>query len=111
MTAVPQRTALSHAFGALAAALVGTAHYFEEISLAHLDKFTMGVLAIEVLLGCSHVHRQPRGVRQTAGADPQHDQGPAATRMLINFALLGAALLMCVWLVFYPGPLRSCSCC
>ncbi len=28
MTAVPQRTALSHAFGALAAALVGTAHYF-----------------------------------------------------------------------------------
>ncbi len=26
MTAVPQRTALSHAFGALAAALVGTAH-------------------------------------------------------------------------------------
>jgi NAD(P) transhydrogenase subunit beta len=28
MTAVPQRTALSHAFGALAAALVGTAEYF-----------------------------------------------------------------------------------
>ena len=28
MTAVPQRTALSHAFGALAAALVGTAHYY-----------------------------------------------------------------------------------
>jgi NAD(P) transhydrogenase subunit beta len=27
MTAVPQRTALSHAFGALAAALVGTAEY------------------------------------------------------------------------------------
>src|SRR6476646_10951069 len=28
MTAVPQRTALSHAFGALAAALIGTAHYY-----------------------------------------------------------------------------------
>ena len=28
MTAVPQRTALSHAFGALAAALVGTAEYY-----------------------------------------------------------------------------------
>jgi NAD/NADP transhydrogenase beta subunit len=42
MTAVPQRTALSHAFGALAAALVGTAHYFEEPSI---DRFTMGILA------------------------------------------------------------------
>jgi NAD(P) transhydrogenase subunit beta len=29
MTAVPQRTALSHAFGALAAALVGIAHYYD----------------------------------------------------------------------------------
>ena len=28
MTAVPQRTALSHAFGALAAALVGTAEFY-----------------------------------------------------------------------------------
>ena len=28
MTAMPQRTALSHAFGALAAALVGTAEYY-----------------------------------------------------------------------------------
>ncbi len=48
MTAVPQRTALSHAFGALAAALVGTAHYYEAASIDH---FTMGVLALEVLLG------------------------------------------------------------
>ena len=29
MTAVPQRTALSHAFGALAAALIGTAEYYQ----------------------------------------------------------------------------------
>ena len=27
MTAIPQRTAISHAFGALAATLVGIAHY------------------------------------------------------------------------------------
>src|SRR6185503_7674468 len=30
MTAVPQRTAMSHACGALAAALVGTAEYYQE---------------------------------------------------------------------------------
>src|SRR5437870_7095167 len=30
MTAVPQRTALSHAFGALASALIGTAEFYRE---------------------------------------------------------------------------------
>jgi NAD(P) transhydrogenase subunit beta len=49
MTAVPQRTALSHAFGALAAALVGTAEYY--LRTPRLDRFTMGALSLEVLLG------------------------------------------------------------
>jgi NAD(P) transhydrogenase subunit beta len=49
MTAVPQRTALSHAFGALAAALVGTAEYY--LRAPGIDRFTMGALAFEVLLG------------------------------------------------------------
>ncbi|MDD5563336.1 MAG: NAD(P)(+) transhydrogenase (Re/Si-specific) subunit beta [Thermoanaerobaculaceae bacterium] len=49
MTAVPQRTALSHAFGALAAALVGTAEFY--LRTPKLDVFTMSALALEVLLG------------------------------------------------------------
>ena len=49
MTAVPQRTALSHAFGALAAALVGTAEFY--LRAPRIDRFTMGALALEVLLG------------------------------------------------------------
>ncbi len=49
MTAVPQRTALSHAFGALAAALVGTAEFY--LRTPKLDVFTMVALALEVLLG------------------------------------------------------------
>ena len=49
MTAVPQRTALSHAFGALAAALVGTAEFY--LRTPHLSRFTMGALCLEVLLG------------------------------------------------------------
>ncbi len=49
MTAVPQRTALSHAFGALAAALVGTAEF--TLRAPRIDRFTMGALALEVLLG------------------------------------------------------------
>ena len=47
MTAVPQRTALSHAFGALAAALVGTAEYFKTTP----HGFTMVALVFEMLLG------------------------------------------------------------
>jgi NAD(P) transhydrogenase subunit beta len=52
MTAVPQLTALSHAFGSLAAALVGTAEYYRYAS-AGTDPgmFTLSALAIEILLG------------------------------------------------------------
>jgi NAD(P) transhydrogenase subunit beta len=49
MTAVPQRTALSHAFGAAAAALVGTAHYYLHRDV--MGPLEMGILAFEVLLG------------------------------------------------------------
>src|SRR5947199_9917940 len=49
MTAMPQRIALSHAFGALAAALVGTAEFYLESP--HIAGFKMSVLGAEVLLG------------------------------------------------------------
>ncbi|WP_455387903.1 NAD(P)(+) transhydrogenase (Re/Si-specific) subunit beta [Petrachloros mirabilis] len=47
MTAVPQRTAISHAFGALASALIGTAEYYRQMP----HGFTMGALVVETLLG------------------------------------------------------------
>jgi NAD(P) transhydrogenase subunit beta len=49
MTAMPQRTALSHAFGALAAALVGIAEY--TIHGASMGRFILGALGFEVMLG------------------------------------------------------------
>ncbi len=49
MTAVPQRTALSHAFGALAAGVVGTAEYY--LRKPDLDATTMIALGLEVVLG------------------------------------------------------------
>ena len=53
MTAVSQRTAMSHACGALAAALVGTAEYYQRQPHAatELVGFTMVALVIETLLG------------------------------------------------------------
>ena len=52
LTAVPQRTALSHAFGGLAAGLVGTAKYLTAGSgTGELTTFRMGAIAVEVILG------------------------------------------------------------
>ncbi|HKF19977.1 MAG TPA: NAD(P)(+) transhydrogenase (Re/Si-specific) subunit beta [Candidatus Angelobacter sp.] len=49
MTAMPQRTALSHAFGALAASMVGLAEYV--IHGGSLGPIKMGALGLEVMLG------------------------------------------------------------
>jgi NAD(P) transhydrogenase subunit beta len=49
MTAMPQRIALSHAFGALAAGLVGTAEFHDHQGA--LSRFTVFALVLEVLLG------------------------------------------------------------
>src|SRR3989454_1114950 len=53
LTAVPQRTALSHAFGGLAAGLVGTAEYFLGLgeNPAQLTAFRMSAIVAEVILG------------------------------------------------------------
>src|SRR5256886_10603857 len=49
MTAVPQRTALSHAFGALCVTLVGSAEFY--LKTPDVPRFMMGVLSLEVILG------------------------------------------------------------
>ena len=49
MTAVPQRTAMSHAFGSLAVALVGVAEYYQQAP--SVDPFTLSVLSAEMILG------------------------------------------------------------
>jgi NAD(P) transhydrogenase subunit beta len=61
LTAVPQRTAFSHAFGGMAAGVVGIAEYLwwvhddpsrlQQHLEPHLTSFTMGVLGLEVILG------------------------------------------------------------
>jgi NAD(P) transhydrogenase subunit beta len=48
-TAVPQRTALSHSFGAMSAALIGIAEYY--ISTAHTTHFGMIEISLEVIIG------------------------------------------------------------
>ncbi len=49
MTAMPQRTALSHAFGALAAALVGIGEFL--VNINELGPVKRGALGFEIMLG------------------------------------------------------------
>ena len=51
LTAVPQRTALSHAFGGLAAGLVGTAKYMIWFQHGELTRFRTGAIVLEIILG------------------------------------------------------------
>jgi NAD(P) transhydrogenase subunit beta len=53
LTAVPQRTALSHAFGGVAAGLVGTAKYFLWLQEGpeNLTPFRMTAIIAEIILG------------------------------------------------------------
>jgi len=100
MTAMPQRIALSHAFGALAAGVVGTAEYYlrsEEIS-----RFTMGVLGAEVLLGFLVFTGSLMAAGKLHEILPQR---PLTYRgqNVANFALLGAAVGIVIVLVLDPG--------
>src|SRR3989338_7954996 len=52
MTKMPERIALSHAFGGLAVALVGIAKYWSHLHVdGELSKFFMGAIGFEVVLG------------------------------------------------------------
>jgi NAD(P) transhydrogenase subunit beta len=51
MTAVPQRTALSHSLGALAATLVGISEYLRHVGTAGLGHIEMVPLGFQVMIG------------------------------------------------------------
>ncbi len=101
LTAVPQRTALSHSFGGLAAGLVGTAKYILWTGDGTLSAFTSGVIAIEVLLGFLTFTGSLMAAGKLQEVLPTR---PITYRgqNYINFALLGIAALCGIGLVIDP---------
>ncbi len=97
MTAVPQRTALSHACGALAAALVGTAEYYRETP----HGFTMVALVIETLLGFLTFTGSLMAMGKLQEVLPQR---PITYRNqnLVNLLLFGIAAALGVRLMVVP---------
>jgi NAD(P) transhydrogenase subunit beta len=100
MTAVPQRTALSHAFGALAAALVGGAEY--SLRYSNVDRFTMFALVIEVLLGSLTFSASLMAFGKLQEILPQRPITYKGQNF-VNLGVLAVAMLLGVGLVMNPA--------
>ncbi|MEW1685495.1 NAD(P)(+) transhydrogenase (Re/Si-specific) subunit beta [Streptomyces sp. NPDC093594] len=99
MTAMPERIALSHAFGALAAALVGTAEYYDHAT--SLSTFVATALMCEVLLGSVTFTGSLMAFGKLKGILPQRPT-VFPGQQAVNLALFTAAVLVALWLVISP---------
>src|SRR6267154_5220718 len=99
MTAVPQRTALSHAFGALCVTLVGTAEFY--LRAPGVPKFLMAVLSMEVILGGLTFTGSLMAAGKLQEILPQRPITYKGQN-LVNFLLFGVAVGSAVYLVLHP---------
>ena len=100
MTAMPQRTALSHAFGAFAAALVGVAEYLK--GAGHLDTITMSALGFEVMLGSLTTTGSLLAFAKLQGmvrGTPMTYKG----QNVFNMLLLAVTIGIFIYLIVNPG--------
>jgi H+-translocating NAD(P) transhydrogenase subunit beta len=101
LTAVPQRTALSHAFGGLAAGLVGTAKYLLWFQDGGLTLFRTGAIAIEVILGFLTFTGSLMAAAKLQEIIPTRPITYPGQN-LVNFALLGIAVAAAIGLMWRP---------
>jgi len=105
MTAVPQRTAMSHAFGAVAAAVIGISEYYMRIP--HINKFEMTEIAMEVIIGSLSF----TGSLIAAGKLQEWlPQRPIVYKgqNFVSFTVLGLAVLSALVLISIPSlPMSS----
>lgn len=104
MTAMPQRTALSHAFGALAASIVGIAEYYEHVVVHHevLASYKMAALGFEVLFGSLTVTGSLLAffkLQEMMRGTPITYKG----QNVINVTLFAVAAVIFVYLIYDPS--------
>jgi NAD(P) transhydrogenase subunit beta len=100
MTAMPQRTALSHAFGAFAAALVGISEFLKHSD--DIGAITMSALGFEVMLGALTTTGSLLAFAKLQGlvrGTPMTYKG----QNIFNMALLAVTIGIFVYLVIVPG--------
>ena len=97
MTAVPQRTAVSHACGALASALIGAAEYFRQTP----HGFVMLALALEMILGfltCTASLMAFGKLQELLPTRPITFKG----QNFVNLGILGLAVAVGIALILSP---------
>src|SRR5271169_6741436 len=99
MTAVPQRTALSHAFGALCVTLVGTAEFY--LRAPNTSKFTMSVLSLEVILGSLTITGSLMAAGKLQEVLPQRPITYKGQNF-VNLGFLAIAIVIALVLVLHP---------
>jgi proton-translocating NAD(P)+ transhydrogenase subunit beta len=100
MTKMPERIALSHSFGGLAAALVGVAEYWHRGAI--MNRFTLTAVSLEVFLGFLTFTGSLMAFGKLQGlisGAPLTYRGQNAT----NIGMFLAALGLVVWLVADPS--------
>src|SRR3984957_5136484 len=99
MTAVPQRTAVSHAFGALCVTLVGTAEYY--LRAPDGPPFMMAVLGMEVILGSLTFTGSLMAAGKLQEILPQRPLTYKGQNF-VNLSLLAIAVIVATILVLHP---------
>jgi NAD(P) transhydrogenase subunit beta len=103
MTAVPQRTALSHAFGALCVTLVGTAEYY--LRAPDVPPFMMSVLSMEIILGSLTFTGSLMAAGKLQEILPQRPITYKGQNV-VNLGLLALAVAVAVALVVHPEKMQ-----
>src|ERR1700757_2812736 len=99
MTAVPQRTALSHAFGALCVTLVGTAEFY--LRAPAVPKFMMAVLSLEIILGSLTLTGSLMAAGKLQEVLPQRPITYKGQN-IVNLSLLVISLAIGAYLIYDP---------
>jgi NAD(P) transhydrogenase subunit beta len=99
MTAVPQRTALSHAFGALCVTLVGTSEFY--LRAPNVSPFIMSVLSLEVILGSLTFTGSLMAAGKLQEVLPQRPITYKGQNF-VNLGFLAIAVGLAVYLVIHP---------
>jgi len=99
MTAVPQRTALSHAFGALSASIIGIAEYY--VATPNLTKFGMAEIGLEVIIGSLTFTGSVIAAGKLQEILPQRPITYKGQNV-VSLSVLGAAILLMIALCIHP---------
>ncbi len=100
MTAVPQRTAMSHAFGSLAVALVGTAEFYQRAP--GIDLFSVTVLSAEMILGYLTFTGSCIAFGKLQGLIPGRPFVYKG-RLVVSLGTLGTAVALAAYLILNPS--------